>query len=128
MFCFLFCISHFIRIYHTIVLDDPYDDPDGLEVPDKSPEPTKEQLDVSPSDWSPSPEVYILDTCIYRQNITLTLWIYVYFQTVRIGADEEVDDFKGMTEDEVREILEEKEAKANAQILEMVSAWEDIWL
>lgn len=47
------------------------------------------------------------------------------FQTVRIGADEEVDDFKGMTEDEVREILEEKEAKANAQILEMVSAWED---
>lgn len=74
-----------IRIYHTIVLDDPYDDPDGLEVPDKSPEPTKEQLD-----------------------------------TVRIGADEEVDDFKGMTEEEVREILEEKEAKANAQILEMV--------
>lgn len=54
----IFCISHFIRIYHTIVLDDPYDDPDGLEVPDKSPEPTKEQLDVSPS-----PEVYI-DTCI----------------------------------------------------------------
>nr|XP_022302004.1 peptidyl-prolyl cis-trans isomerase-like 4 [Crassostrea virginica] len=74
-----------IRIYHTVILDDPYDDPDGLEVPDKSPEPTKEQLD-----------------------------------TVRIGADEEVDDFKGMTEEEVKEVLEEKEAKANAQILEMV--------
>ena len=41
-------------------------------------------------------------------------------QTVRIGADEEVDDFKGMTEEEVKEVLEEKEAKANAQILEMV--------
>ena len=35
-----------IRIYHTIVLDDPYEDPEGLEVPDRSPEPTQEQLDV----------------------------------------------------------------------------------
>lgn len=57
---------------------------------------------------------------------TLTWWLYVYFQTVRIGADEEVDDFKGMTEEEVREILEEKEAKANAQILEMVRTFEEI--
>ena len=30
-----------------MILDDPYDDPSGLEVPDRSPEPTKEQLDVS---------------------------------------------------------------------------------
>ncbi|XP_061195925.1 peptidyl-prolyl cis-trans isomerase-like 4 isoform X2 [Saccostrea echinata] len=74
-----------IRIYHTVILDDPYDDPDGLEVPNKSPEPTQEQLD-----------------------------------TVRIGADEEIDDYQGMTEEEVKEVLEEKEAKANAQILEMV--------
>ena len=31
------------------MLDDPYDDPEGLEplIPDRSPEPTKEQLDVS---------------------------------------------------------------------------------
>lgn len=35
------------RIYHTIILDDPFDDPTGLEIPDRSPEPTKEQLDVS---------------------------------------------------------------------------------
>ncbi|KAK3097466.1 hypothetical protein FSP39_009887 [Pinctada imbricata] len=74
-----------IRIYHTIVLDDPYDDPDGLEVPERSPEPTKEQL-----------------------------------ATVRIGADEEIDDFKGMSEEQVTEIMEDKEAKANAQILEMI--------
>lgn len=59
---------------------------------------------------------------------TLTWWLYVYFQTVRIGADEEVDDFKGMTEEEVREILEEKEAKANAQILEMVRTFEEIFI
>lgn len=33
-----------IRIRHTIVLDDPYPDPAGLQVPDRSPEPTAEQL------------------------------------------------------------------------------------
>lgn len=35
------------RINHTVILDDPYDDPSGLVIPDRSPEPTKEQLDVS---------------------------------------------------------------------------------
>jgi len=30
-----------IRIRHTIVLDDPFDDPAGLMIPEKSPEPTK---------------------------------------------------------------------------------------
>ena len=37
------------RIFHTVVLDDPYDDPPGLEkhIPDRSPEPTKEQLEAS---------------------------------------------------------------------------------
>ncbi|KAI9140202.1 cyclophilin-like domain-containing protein [Paraphysoderma sedebokerense] len=34
-----------IRIKHTIVLDDPFPDPEGLIVPDKSPEPTKEMLE-----------------------------------------------------------------------------------
>ncbi|XP_048064121.1 LOW QUALITY PROTEIN: peptidyl-prolyl cis-trans isomerase-like 4 [Megalobrama amblycephala] len=34
-----------IRINHTVILDDPFDDPAGLPVPDRSPEPTKEQLD-----------------------------------------------------------------------------------
>lgn len=42
------------------------------------------------------------------------------FQSGRIGADEEIDEFKGMTEQEVQEIMEEREAKANAQILAMV--------
>lgn len=36
-----------VRINHTVILDDPFDDPPGLCVPDRSPEPTKEQLDVS---------------------------------------------------------------------------------
>lgn len=30
-----------------MILDDPFDDPPGLPIPDHSPEPTKEQLDVS---------------------------------------------------------------------------------
>lgn len=33
-----------IRIKHTVILDDPYDDPDELVEPDKSPAPTKAQL------------------------------------------------------------------------------------
>jgi len=33
-----------IRIRHTIVLEDPYDDPPGLTVPDSSPAPSKAQL------------------------------------------------------------------------------------
>lgn len=34
-----------IRIRHTVILDDPFDDPEGLQVPDQSPVPTKEQLE-----------------------------------------------------------------------------------
>ncbi|KAF8936074.1 peptidyl-prolyl cis-trans isomerase-like 4 [Dissophora ornata] len=35
-----------IRIKHTIVLDDPFPDPDGLIVPDESPLPTQAMLDT----------------------------------------------------------------------------------
>uniref|UniRef100_A0A674BYD8 peptidylprolyl isomerase n=1 Tax=Salmo trutta TaxID=8032 RepID=A0A674BYD8_SALTR len=34
-----------IRINHTVILEDPFDDPADLPVPDRCPEPTKEQLD-----------------------------------------------------------------------------------
>ncbi|KAM3588905.1 Peptidyl-prolyl cis-trans isomerase-like 4 [Umbelopsis sp. WA50703] len=34
-----------IRIRHTIILDDPFEDPNGLQVPDESPMPTKEQME-----------------------------------------------------------------------------------
>uniref|UniRef100_A0A665WMS2 Peptidyl-prolyl cis-trans isomerase n=1 Tax=Echeneis naucrates TaxID=173247 RepID=A0A665WMS2_ECHNA len=34
-----------IRINHTVILEDPFDDPPNLPVPDRSPEPTREQLD-----------------------------------------------------------------------------------
>ncbi|XP_065918341.1 peptidyl-prolyl cis-trans isomerase sig-7-like [Dysidea avara] len=73
-----------IRILHTIILDDPLDDPKGLEVPDKSPEPPA----VTDSD--------------------------------RIGYDEDVNPFEGKTHEEVREIIESRDSKSNAQILEMV--------
>ncbi|KYN35000.1 Peptidyl-prolyl cis-trans isomerase-like 4 [Trachymyrmex septentrionalis] len=33
-----------IRISHTVILEDPFDDPVGFVVPDRSPEPTKEAL------------------------------------------------------------------------------------
>ncbi|XP_032674753.1 peptidyl-prolyl cis-trans isomerase-like 4 isoform X3 [Odontomachus brunneus] len=33
-----------IRISHTVILEDPFDDPVGFMIPDRSPEPTKEAL------------------------------------------------------------------------------------
>jgi peptidyl-prolyl cis-trans isomerase-like 4 len=41
-------------------------------------------------------------------------------QSGRIGADEEIDDFKGRSAEEVEEIKAEKEAKTQAILLEMV--------
>jgi len=43
-------------------------------------------------------------------------------QTVRIGADEDIDDMKGLKPEEISERIQHKEAKAHAQILEMVSS------
>ncbi|XP_075452798.1 peptidyl-prolyl cis-trans isomerase-like 4 isoform X5 [Ascaphus truei] len=74
-----------IRINHTVILDDPYDDPPELPIPDRSPEPTREQLDSG-----------------------------------RIGADEDINDTKGKSVEEVEELLAEKEAKTQAVLLEMV--------
>eukprot|EP00731_Ephydatia_muelleri_P023898 Em0016g169a len=74
-----------IRIYHTLILEDPFEDLEGLVVPERSP--------------SPPPEVVKSD---------------------RIGAAEDIDEFKGKTEEEIKEILASRESKANAQILEMV--------
>lgn len=73
-----------IRILHTLILEDPFDDPASLVVPDKSPEP---------------PAVTDTD---------------------RIGYDEDVNPFEGKSEEEVREIMESRDSKSNAQILEMV--------
>lgn len=47
-------------------------------------------------------------------------WNYLYFQSGRIGADEEIDDTKGKTMEEIDEMIEERELKAGTQILEMV--------
>ncbi|XP_037598749.1 peptidyl-prolyl cis-trans isomerase-like 4, partial [Cebus imitator] len=74
-----------IRINHTVILDDPFDDPPDLLIPDRSPEPTREQLDSG-----------------------------------QIGADEEINDFKGRSAEEVEEMKAEKEAKTQAILLEMV--------
>ena len=50
LFCIVFKMYRYhCRIYHTVILDDPFDDPAGLAdlIPDRSPEPTKEQLQVT---------------------------------------------------------------------------------
>uniref|UniRef100_H0XLB7 Peptidyl-prolyl cis-trans isomerase n=1 Tax=Otolemur garnettii TaxID=30611 RepID=H0XLB7_OTOGA len=74
-----------IRINHTVILDDHFDDPPDLLIPDRSPEPMREQLDSG-----------------------------------RIGADEEIDDFKGRSAEEIEEIKAKREAKTQAILLEMV--------
>jgi len=56
-------------------------------------------------------------------NRTVFLFVcQLYVQTVRIGAEEEIDDTKGLKPEEINERIQEKEAKAHAQILEMVSS------
>lgn len=37
-----------------------------------------------------------------------------------IGAEEDIDNYKGLTEDQIKELISQREAKANAQVLEMV--------
>ena len=68
-----------------MILEDPFPDPPGLDVPDRSPEPSIEMRD-----------------------------------SLRIGADEDLDDNDGLTERELAEKMAEKEANAQATILEMV--------
>lgn len=43
-FFHLYCTI--FRITHTVILEDPYSDPEGLIVPDQSPEPPLEVLQV----------------------------------------------------------------------------------
>ena len=43
-------------------------------------------------------------------------------QSARIGVGEAIDDYEGVAAEEVNKIMEEKEARANAELLEMVSA------
>jgi len=45
---------------------------------------------------------------------------YLFSQRARLAADAELDEFEGKTEEEIREIMEEREERSNAQILEMV--------
>ncbi|CAG9788789.1 unnamed protein product [Diatraea saccharalis] len=74
-----------VRITHTVILDDPFNDPPGFHTPSRSPSPSAERLKGG-----------------------------------RIAPDEEIDETQGKTAEEIQEIIEEKEAKARATILEIV--------
>ncbi|CAJ0928920.1 unnamed protein product, partial [Mesorhabditis belari] len=75
-----------IRISHTIVLDDPFEDPVQIKFPSRSPSPTLERL----------------------------------ISANQIAIDENLNDMDGMTEEEIKKELEEREMRAQAQILEIV--------
>lgn len=90
-----------------MILEDPFDDPPDLPIPDRSPEPTREQLDVSvaPLTWT----------------LLVPLFLTAHaLQSGRIGADEAINDTEGKESEELEEILNEKEAKTRAILLEMV--------
>lgn len=74
-----------VRITHTVVLEDPFNDPPGLRAPSRSPSPNPERLKGG-----------------------------------RIAPDEEIDETQGKSAAEIQELIEEKEAKARATILEIV--------
>lgn len=108
-----------IRISHTVILVDPYDDPLGLVIPDRSPDPHQQVLMV------------IIIKYLYLQRVSIcaflskdrkkkTFVFIMFLQSDRIGADESIDDLEGMTTEEIIEIQKEKEAKARATILEIV--------
>lgn len=74
-----------VRITHTVILEDPFNDPPGFRPPSRSPSPNLERLKGG-----------------------------------RIAADEEIDETQGKSAAEIQELIEEKEAKARATILEIV--------
>lgn len=74
-----------VRITHTVILEDPFNDPPNLQAPSRSPSPSAERLAGG-----------------------------------RIAPDEDIDETKGKNIEEVQEMIEEKEAKARATILEIV--------
>lgn len=74
-----------IRITHTVVLEDPFEDPKGFRAPSRSPSPSAERLKGG-----------------------------------RIAPDEAIDETEGKTEQEINEMIQAREAKARATILEIV--------
>lgn len=97
-----------IRIKHTIVLDDPFDDPKGLEVPDRSPEPSKEILEV-------------VGLCASVINVTfMRTCVHTFVQTGRLRDDESLEDDDGITPEEAEQRKRDQEAKAKALTLEVI--------
>ncbi|KAL4711533.1 hypothetical protein ACJJTC_000549 [Scirpophaga incertulas] len=74
-----------VRITHTVILEDPFNNPSGFRAPSRSPSPSAERLKGG-----------------------------------RIAPDEDIDETQGKTAAEIQEMIEEKEAKARATILEIV--------
>lgn len=74
-----------VRITHTVILEDPFNNPPKFREPSRSPSPTMERLAGG-----------------------------------RIAPDEELDEYKGKSVEEIQDLIEDREAKARATILEIV--------
>lgn len=67
-----------IRISHTVILEDPFDDPVGFVVPDRSPEPTKEALMVRISKMSSQSHYILFDLLICWFDVVLLSLLRLY--------------------------------------------------
>ncbi|XP_075259056.1 peptidyl-prolyl cis-trans isomerase sig-7-like [Convolutriloba macropyga] len=74
-----------IRISHTVILDDPFEDPPDLRFPSRSPSPSREVL-----------------------------------ESERMCIEDEIADEQAKTTEQLDEEYKEKEARAQAQVLEML--------
>lgn len=66
-----------IRISHTVILEDPFDDPVGLVIPDRSPEPTKEALMVYYISEITIFIIFITLSCHFLSICTLHIFTFV---------------------------------------------------
>mgnify|MGYP001796023256 FL=1 len=81
---------------------------------------TVESIDNGWLSWAQDLLIFFLYPTYDRTLIILWAVIIFHWQNGRLEYDEDIDPFKGKSEEEVQQIQREKEAKANAQILEMV--------
>ncbi|KAG5321677.1 PPIL4 protein, partial [Acromyrmex heyeri] len=78
-----------IRISHTVILEDPFDDPVGFVVPDRSPEPTKEALMSNIQltlNWD---NIRILEQSLMKRRISEMIYIKGQISGINKQSDTE---------------------------------------
>lgn len=94
-----------IRIYHTIILDDPFPDPPGMPPIPPSPERNSKQTDDDDS------------------QIRLGKWFKQSIENSKLlpsDDDESLEEEEGMDSEEREKLRRRKEARSRAEVLEII--------